>query len=242
MRKLKAVLGAAVLAEGILYVNAAWGSISYSYVSGTIGSSGSSTQTTSYSVTLGSAVTIPIYFQETLTNGSTSLVNNEDGLISAGFSVTQVTSGTGTLTGIAGDTTTFPDPSSSYTSPSDTSQFLAYYQEASAAMQHAGVGPETNGAGQIEIGSITVTPASLGAVTYTLSNYSYPNPNGEYTVSFGSAYYLDPNNTTFSPFFTGASSNPETFTVTATPVPEPAGLGALGIGTIALALRRRSKN
>jgi hypothetical protein len=225
----------AATAAATMIASSAQAAISYSY---TIPSS-------SYSVQIGQSVTIPVYLQETLNGGSTSLINADGGVFGVGFLVNQTSGGTGTITGIAGSTTSNGANFAGGTFSTDPSDSTTHVGGLDLASFSAASGPMTNSSGQIEIGTVTIMPQSVGATNFVLANYKYPATTGGYTITFGNGpgasqggFDLDVSQSGANAY-TGASASPETFTVTATAVPEPTVLSLAGIGAFGLVRRRR---
>jgi len=231
------LMSISAIAAGMLGVSTAHGSISYGYTT-YVTPLGVATPVTSYPDTLGTPLTLPVYLFEDLTQGSASLIDSDGGVYGGGFSVTQ-TSGTGSLTGIAGSVSS---NGSSFAggvasnNPSNSSTFLGL-NEIGSLSESSGV--DTNGNGQIQMGSITITPTAPGTYTFVLDSYGYPSVSGDDTITFNSSYDLDVTST--SPAYTGAISAPDTFTVVVPGVPEPATLSLAGVAGVGLLLRRRSR-
>jgi hypothetical protein len=227
------------MAVGAMFASVAHGSVIYSYVTGAVGSGSTSAQTTSFTTSPSTPVVIPIYLQETLTNGSTSVINGDGGLFGAGCSVTQSTAGTGYITATAGasgiDAGTF---SSSINGAATFMQFGEYENLTNAGN---GIGITTNavtGGGQIQIGSVTIDPTVAGTYSYQLAWYNYPATSDSQSTATVAGDTLDGSN---GSVWTGAiASGAQSFTVTAT-VPEPASLSLLGFASLGLLIRRRAR-
>src|SRR5580698_7873580 len=152
MHKLRSVMMTAAAAAGLAAAGSAKAAISYQYTTYT-----GATPVTTYNATVGVPITIPIYLYEKLTSGSSSLITSDGGLDGAGFSVTQ-SSGTGILTSIAGSTTTNGSNfsgGSSNPNGKNSSTFMGF-GEAIAVSDDTG--PVPNASGDVQIGSITITP------------------------------------------------------------------------------------
>jgi hypothetical protein len=242
MRKQRSVLMAAVAAAVLAAATSAYASITFKYTTYTGTTPGSNPN---FVGAVGTPIVIPIYLYEQLTSGSTDTVVAPDGgLGGAAFSVTQTTNtAAGTLSGITGNTTSFPGGLSNPAGGnSSTSQAFG-----SSTNIQASSGPVPNASGDVQIGSITVTPTATGTNTYVLANFNYPSTKSDDVTgtfgitggpSGGNGFDLDPNNTgEFA--FTGAIANPETFTVTVPAVPEPATISLLGVSALGILSRRR---
>jgi hypothetical protein len=242
MIKLKSVLMSAAAAAAMAVAGSAKAAISYEYTTYT-----GSTAQTSYSTQAGTPITIPIYLFEALTNSSSSLITADGGLFGAGFSVTQTNNtGTGTVSSIAGSITTngsnFPGGAAE---PKSTNTSLTAALE-DLPSTSATSGPNPNGSGDVQLGSITLSTTAPGTYTYKLANYKAPSNVGGFTETFGNGpgapngFDLDVTNTGADPY-TGTLANQETFSVTVTPVPEPTSVALLGLSSLGLLARARRR-
>jgi hypothetical protein len=237
MKKLKSIFAAVAAVAALGVAGSAKAAINYYYTT----YNGSAV--TVYQATAGTPITIPVYLYEKLTSSSPSVISADGGLAGAGFSVTQSTNtGTGTLTSIAGSTSS---NGSSFSGGSTTTPFTntsTYKDIANAgSLSSFGAGPTpTNGF--IQIGSITITTSATN--TYKLGWVNYPSASSEDDTgtwgtgpSDGSGFDLDANGGSSPYTYTGAiADGPETFMVS---VPEPASATLIGIGALGLLARRR---
>ena len=234
----KAILGGAV-ALGFFAQSNADASIIYSYV----------TSTPTYTVAPGGSVTVPIYLQEMLSGGSSSLISADGGLFSGGFSVTRagtLPASPATLTTIAGSVSAngsnFAGGSFTQDPNNQSTTFVAGDNLASFT---ATSGPIPNGSALIELGTVTIQAGAAGTTDFTLANYTYPSQGGGYTTTFGNGpgaatlgFDLDVSHTGANAY-TGATAAPETFAVSVQSVPEPGVPAALfGLGGVGLLFRR----
>jgi PEP-CTERM motif len=234
MKSVRSIMMTAAAATALAAAGSAKAAITYKYTTYTGG-----TAVTSYNATAGVPITIPIYLYEQLTNSSSSLITSDEGMFSACFSVTQTTNtGAGTLTGSAGSVSSNGSNFSAgggFANSSGKDSSL-YQGIANALGNSASSGPVPNASGDIQIGSVTITPTVT--TTYVLGAENYPaTKSADLTTTFTNGYDLDANST--SPAYTGAIANPETFSVVVAPVPEPASAAVLGIGALGLLTRRR---
>jgi hypothetical protein len=206
----------------------------------------------------GSTVTFNVYFVETSTNGSGSLIVGDGGLLEAGAVINRV-SGAAAFTSQALNVVpgTGFDGGPGLTTSHLTAGELDFV-EVENISRDTGVFGTTDGLPpgirQVLLDTVTVTlPNSLGTTTtFALDR----NPIGEgTTVTFFGTFNLDADGSTQDPQYggpgspaedgkiyalTGADTRVTTFTVATTLVssPEPASLGIVGIAGL-LALRRR---
>ena len=207
------------------------------------------TNQSNYNATPGQTVTANVYLKETITSGTTSLINSDGGLYDAGYSVTQVgtlPSSPTELLSILGSTQNFPGGLFA-TNPNNSSTFMG---EETAVSTSANSGPTLNVVDpnnssltdEIQVGTVTFTAGSSAGVTsFTLGNYKWnaalTGQTGNYTNTYNSFDNLDYNKS--SAGITGANQAPETFSVTVTPEPGSLGLGLMGLS--GLLIRRRNR-
>jgi hypothetical protein len=225
------------LALSAWLATAAQASVTYSYV----------TDQSNYSVNAGGTVTISLFLQETLTNGSTSLIQGDGGLFSVAASIERANGQTG-----AGFVTTGSSQGNQYGSTvanlapfggsafrlgADSNTSNPGAQTASQAAigivsggnigTATNVNPDVNG--RFLIGTVTISVSS-GTTTFHVSNYPPPGVSSGNTITSGVAAFgpldLDyTNNSDVNPgsaTYSGTLDNPFSFTVTA--VPEPSSL------------------
>jgi hypothetical protein len=246
MKMREGLLAAAVIGGTLLFTTGAKAAIVYTYIS----------DKTSYSVAPGGTVTGLIYLKETLSAGSTSLIDGDNGLNVAGFSVTQsstnLPASPSGVYSIAGSTTT---NGSNFTGGSFTEKntdaanntYTTIRAGDNATGVSATTGPQTSNAnvtGTIEIGSFTIIGGTSGTTTFTLANFRYPSSTGGYTQTVSSDYDLDNSASGATPdpagvTGAGGAAGAETFTVSVTP--EPTSMALLGLGSLGLLARRRKQ-
>jgi hypothetical protein len=235
----KSVVFCCVLATG-LFVGAATAraAVSYSYVA----------DQPTYSYEVGSSTTVRLYLLETLTGGSTSLIQQDGGLTGGAMRVLRVPgppdqANLGTFTYNAVD----------FSGPSDTPGIQTASQIAfreTGPLQGAQVMPGNSGGnaanampGAIYLGSVTISGGTPGLNTFSLSRYDPNTANGSGdTITSTHSYDLDVLSSA-NPAYTGTASSPTSFTVNVVPgpgIPEP-GTGAAAGVAIAMALLRRRR-
>jgi hypothetical protein len=221
-------------------------SISYNYV----------TDSTSNTAAANGTVTVNLYLQETLTGGSTSLINSPPssnvGLFGGAVAV-NVVSGPGTISSVTLNTapiasggfgTGYPGNQTFIASNGSTAAILVAIALGTA--QGPTVTQTTNGStviGTILLGTATIsnvtasTQLSLTSLNNAPSNNSLANAQGEgNTVTNGNnGYDLDSTNNGFNggppPYYTGANDNSYGFTVTpqSSSTPEPSSMALCGL-------------
>jgi MYXO-CTERM domain-containing protein len=204
--------------------------VSYSYT----------TDQTDYAATPGQALNVKVYLLETLTGGSTSVVNADGGMLGVGVKGTKTAgpAGASTLGAVTLNGTDFAGP----TNKEEGAAGFRLTEAIAAAAGTPGVQTGNTGgnaanakASSVYLGSVAVTAGTdPGATTFQLLPYDNLGGNSLtlnnfYDVDFSSA----------NPAFTGASGNPTSFTVTVTAVPEPTFAAAALVLGAAGALRRR---
>ncbi len=184
-------------------------SVIYSYV----------TDKTAYTVSAGGTITVEVFLKETLIGGATSLIAADGGLFGAGFSVARA-SGSAALGGIAGSVVSNGSNFAGggfAAKPGASASFMAGadYVGISATQGAMPNAKDSNGITDlIEIGTVTISAATAGISNFTLANFRAPASAGGYTQTFNTGYDLDLNGAAGGFAFTGASANPDTFTVT----------------------------
>ncbi len=211
--------------------------VMYSYVS----------DQANYSVLYGQTVTVNVYLKETLTQGSTSLLNSahENGLYSASFAVTaasNVLPSPSVVTGAAADSAEF-DGGSSFTVASHTSTTAHVNNSQGLSPDAAGVqlgnqptlaGAVTTPANEVFLGTITITAGySIAATTFNLGELNLSHGN---TITYADDYDLDKNSA--NPAYSGVGTAITSFTVTATP--EPCAVVVFLLGGVGCLIRRRA--
>ena len=227
MRKLMFLGAAAVL--GVAGVQRAGASVIYQYVA----------DMPSSPATPNTTITVPLFLQETLTNGSASILsdpNQGNGLFGAGVTVSRTT-GSATMTGVNLNTKDFGGPMSSSVAP-DTVQFTEAVAPGSTAgipLGNTGSGAINSRPNEVYLGSVTVNTGTGNSVfTMTQNGGNTLDGNGDPLDTSGMAAGGAPYIGT-----TDASNTPQTFTIMQTSVPEPASLGLLAVGGLGLLARRR---
>ena len=190
-----------------------------------------------YNVAPGASQTVKIYLQETLDNGSTSLIQSDGGLGGAGFKVQAPSGSAATITGVGFNPAFNYDAGSINGSPAgQINQALLTATSAKLLESTASGGvPLGSGAdaGRVYLGTITIqAPLTPGASTdFMLGRYG----SGYDVITAGTnGYILDVDSA--APAYKGATDL-TTFTVSA--VPEPTALGLTLTGSMLL-LRRRA--
>lgn len=227
MRKKMRWASVIVLGGCAMSVEAARASTTYSYLY--VG--GQSTYT---GVTPGSTIDVPLYLQETNSDGSTnSLIASEDGLAGAGLSVNFASasdSGPTTITGISpnsGTPTTGFDDILDQTFTSGSAALLE--QVGFSDSDGVAAGPQNDGVSEVFLGTLALQASSNSGETTTFTIGAY-DPNNGNTVTFDIGYDLDNNADPLNPagasdlYFSAASTD---FSVTTSSVPEPASLSFL---------------
>ena len=186
----------------------------------------------------GTAMSVPVFLKETLTNGSTSIINSDGGLGAAGFQML-LTSGQATINSIAPNAADFQGPATTTITGTGAalSEATGPSQTSSPLIGANGGGAGTPTGDEIYLGSISITPTATPA-TFTFAPYNAVT-NGN-TLTANSFYDLDTTQTT-PPAYIGTEdpSNPPMHFTVGQSVPEPASLSLLGLSAIGLLARRR---
>ena len=193
----------------------------------------------SYVTGVNSDLQIPIYLRE-ISADSTSLIANEDGLLTAGFSVeptNPLPSSPAMLTGATGNS---GNPPSGFDAPIVSTLLggSAYVLEYIDITDPDGVatGPQVDGIADVLLGYVTVHTGSIGGQTTTF-NVGLYDPNTGNTFSNLNLYNLDDNTDPLNPADATRLYNSAvgtSFTVTTSAVPEPGSLVLLAVGGISL--------
>jgi hypothetical protein len=201
-------------------------SVTYQYVAG---------QGT-YTTTQGNIIGVPIYLQETLTSGSTSLITAGNGLFCGGFAITLQSGSTAGIGSLSGATASFPG--GYFVLDSTTAGSTSSQRGDNIAGNLTGPGGEPNVNGLVLLGTAYIQASSVAAGVATFSVGAYSPGNGGYTQTFTAPtapYYYDldlNNNGTASgpPVYNAAgSSSFEVVTI----VPEPTSIQCLAGGLAA---------
>lgn len=176
-----------------------------------------------YDVSSGSA-TVNIYLHETLTDGSTSLLATENGLLGYGFSVVRSSGDGAYFSAITSNTAAF----GGLVSPHLTTGSASLSDNVPLTSAN---GPVPDGSGLIFLGRITLALNETGSAptSFTLRR---DNDLGGNTGTFTNFYDIDFDSV--EPEFAGATGS-ATFTV----VPEPTAITLLALGGMGILRRRR---
>jgi hypothetical protein len=217
-------LGAA--AVGLLTLaGSANAAVSYSYT----------TDQANYDATPGTPVTVKLYLLETLTQGSTSVINADGGMLGVGMRVTR-SGGQSALGPVTFNGTDFAGP----TNVESTAATARFTEAIAAQAGTPGVKVNNGGAANqkangVYLGTVSVTGGTDPGVT-TFALGTYDNLGGN-SLTLNNFYDVD--FTSANPAFTGASAAAaQTFTVTVVPEPTFAGI-ALVAGAAGTMIRRR---
>jgi hypothetical protein len=204
----------------------------------------------------GGFVTVLLYLKETLTNGSTSLITSDGGMLGAGIGVSRLATGlppspsvlVTDASGITRNTVDFTGPggvsgSNGDGNPSATdltfNEAIGPPPAQAVQLGNTAGGTAPSVANEIYIGSIKIQGGTQqGTTTFAVrihDNVFYGN-----TLTRNSFLDLDvDNNGGATPVYSGAQDKTNSFTVTVN-VPEPASFGLLfGAGALGLIRRRR---
>lgn len=208
------------------------------------------TDQANYDASPGQTITVKIYLKDNLASGTRFLAQSvQNGLLSAGVSVSQVVAGAPanptTLSGLTMDTGEFAGPSFV---GSNTATSIKFIENIAAGSTVPGVQLGNTGGGaspntpvdSVYLGSVTLTAgSSAGKTTFTLGQ------NGANTLSRldfddldSTGAGTDSASVGYTP--TSAQVPAPSFTVNVTATPEPSSLGAL-VGVAGAALARRSR-
>jgi len=215
-------------------------------------------------ITKGATDVVSIYFQETLTNGSTSVINNANngGLYSVGVALVEKTGGTGvTITTATPNSQTEPAgytgnsnygypgaPTAGETQPV-TGPGGAFFALITANSASQYVGPTITGTdasgdtiNKYLIGTVTMNVGTAPQATFLVESL-HDAPQGQGYLHAGvDGNTIDVNGDDYDTggpgLGTGADGNPTTFAITS-PIPEPGSLMMCGLVASGLAFRRR---
>lgn len=209
---------------------AARAAVSYRYV----------TDQSTYYVTPGGSVQVPIFLQEFLSGGSTSVIASDQGLEGAGAAVSRfgaVPSDPAVVQGFAFNTADFGGATFFSANPAGSS---ANFAETADNLAVTGpVGTAVPGGNLEFLGTLSIQAGAQllpGQSTQFSLGKRFGSGN---TITFGNFYDLDQTST--NPAYTGVGTTTSTFTVT---TPEPAAAGLLmtcGALLSALRFRRRDR-
>jgi len=233
MSKFKLAMVAAVAAFGLGTVQHAEAAVAYRYT----------TDKSSYTApAAGQSVSVQLFLQEVLTGGSSSLLaaNRENGVATVAMRVARANGDSimATLAQNSGAGSDFTGPEGK----SVTAALLTFSEAAGTSDPNVTFGNTQKGAvvndpalSRIYMGTLTIT-AGANPSTFNLLPY---DAGGGNTLSGKNFYDLDFNQSQpAADAFSGANSNPTSFTVSL--VPEPATFGLLG-ATAAIGLLRRRR-
>ncbi len=246
-RKWQSVVWFAAVVCGMVMAGTARAAVVYEYVP----------DQPSYQINgAGGFVTVLLYLKETLTNGSTSLINGDGGMLSGGIGVSRLSTNLPAspsvlvtdASGVTRNTADFSGPGGVNGVNGDGNPSATDLTFNEAIGPPPAVPPQTGNTGggaapsvanEIYLGSIKVQGGTQsGTTTFALrvhDNVFYGN-----TVTRGNFYDLDiDNNGGATPVYSGAQDKTNSFTVTVN-VPEPASFGLLfAAGALGLIRRRR---
>jgi hypothetical protein len=209
-------LGFILLAMCTLAVRPARADISYQYI----------TDQTNYNAAAGASVTVNIYLQETLNNGSTSLIAADTGMFGAGVAVQQTkgpgSSAAAAISSISVNNSTIGagggfgsngavannNPKSTAFDQTNTSSDGTNAGLIESIAIGTANGPTTDGStststGKILLGTLTVTAGASGTTTYSVTSFAnsqnaLATKFGEgNTITNGVGYDLDSTNNAF---------------------------------------------
>lgn len=197
-----------------------------------------------YSAAAGTAVSVPIYLDETIPPGSTDFITPNGGLDGAGAAVNFYSV-------VGGSAATFGANSFTPVSPFFAPSSAAYYYNSTSgqdALEFALLTPAEDYAfptnNQVEIGTLSIT-VGTGATSFAITSINDDTIAGGsggqgdgYTATVDGPYDLD---AVGEPGYVGADAAPPTIiTIEPSAVPEPASMSALGLLAVA-ALRRNRR-
>jgi len=200
--------------------------VSYSYT----------TDQSTYNADAGQAVSVKLYLLETLSGGDSSVIVAHQGVAGAGIQVARSAGGLpgdpSKITGVARNTTDFPTVDAVPPAVSDTN--VKWFEgvgasDATGKMPGATTNPLPNA---LFLGTVTVTAGTLGTTTFNLLPF---DAGGGNTLTNDG---LDLDFNSANPAYSGASSNPTSFSVTVVPEPAMAGILAM-VGAAGTLIRRR---
>lgn len=198
--------------------------VSYSYV----------TDQPFYIIVPGASQTVKFYLLETLTAGSTPLIDADGGMFSVGLKVTR-TSGTALFGPLTLDTSDFGGSPTQSGGPTGF-QFVESIGAGQPGVKTVNTGgdPANARTNAVYLGSVQLFGGPTIGDTFTLRPF---DADGGSTLTNTGRYDLDFSNV--SPSYSGASLHPTAFTLTDSP--EPATPAAYTVLALAVALHRRRR-
>jgi hypothetical protein len=202
--------------------------VSFQYVAGQ----------SSYTVTEGGVVVVPLYLQETLDAGSTSLITEGNGLAGAGFALSLQDGTAAGIGGLSGSVSNFPG--GFYLDPGTTGSATFERGEDFPALTNIsgpGAEPDSNGLILLGFTSIQASATSVGTTKFSVGAYS-PGQGGStetFTTLTGLGYYdldLTNNGTPAGPPVYEAAGSMSFQIVTVVPEPTSTALLALGFALV----------
>jgi hypothetical protein len=195
-------IGAGILGGTVMFSSNSHASVIYNYV----------TDQPSYTVAQGGQATVIVYLQETLSGGSSSIINAYSGLEGAGFAATETgstASNASALTSVAGSIViavkkgqpalpTYGDnfdggsftPASNLTAAhSGGGELIGTGATSGPVPSATGTSTDINPGSLIELGAFTITGGTAGTTTFLLTDLKYPSSNiGSYTATATDLY------------------------------------------------------
>lgn len=240
---LQRIAGLIALASCAFLTGPVGAAVSYQYV----------TDQTTYSANPGASVTVQVFLLETLTSGSQSVINGDNGLFGAGVGLQQtgtVPTNATIISSISTNQSTIgvgggfgPGSGFDQTNVATNGSNAALVESIAVGTAN---GPTTDANGKILLGTVTLTAGAAGTTTtFSVTSFAHSSNSLAQTLGEGntitnhSGFDLDKDSS--SPSFSGANDITNTFTVTA--VPEPGTLLLCGLavcgGAFGAYLRRK---